>query len=112
MHPFALPAVSTRVPYAPPVSSSPVLLGRTRCYWAILSRSLQFVYLDPILHDHLGGEVPLFLSCNLLDFVHPDEVASLKLDLLPVEGVVSGVEAAGVFGSVTRCVGSAAQDSR
>lgn len=91
---------SAAVPRAVPE----VELGRTRCYWSILSPSLDFVFVDPILHTHLGEEMSNFMGSNLLDYVHPEEVASLKADLVSGGGIGSGgVESGGVFGSVTRC---------
>lgn len=79
-----------------------VPLGRTRCYWCILSPKLEFVFLDPILHTHLGQESKAFIGTNLLDYVHPDEQAALAQDLMPKVGDAGGVEGSGVFGSITR----------
>lgn len=81
-----------------------VALGRTRCYWSILSPTLEFVFLDPILHTHLGQESTRFIGSNLLDYVHPDERASLREDLMPKVGDAGGIEGSGVFGSITRSV--------
>lgn len=77
-------------------------LGSIRCYWTILSPSLDYVYLDPMLERHLGEFAQQFLGSNLLDFVHPDERDQLAEDLLPRPDRIAGVETAGVFGSVTR----------
>lgn len=79
-----------------------VALGRTRCYWCILRPNLDFIFLDPILHTHLGAESKLFLQKNLLDFVHPDEAPALRQDLLPQVGAEGGIEGSGVFGSITQ----------
>lgn len=79
-----------------------VALGRTRCYWAILSPTLDFVFVDPILHTHLGQESKLFIGTNLLQFVHPDEREALGKDLIPKVGDAGGIENSGVFGSITR----------
>ncbi|GAA5932111.1 uncharacterized protein JCM15063_001122 [Sporobolomyces koalae] len=77
-------------------------LGSIRCYWTILSPALDYVYLDPLLEEHLGDFASSFLGSNLLDFVHPDEREQLAEDLLPRPDRIAGVETAGVFGSVTR----------
>ncbi|KAM0791790.1 hypothetical protein ACM66B_004053 [Microbotryomycetes sp. NB124-2] len=80
-----------------------VQLGRTRCYWCILTPSLDFAFLDPVLHTHLGAESKMFIGTNLLDYIHPDERDALGNDLLPKLGANGGIEASGVFGSITRC---------
>ncbi|KAK4050689.1 hypothetical protein OIV83_003415 [Microbotryomycetes sp. JL201] len=80
-----------------------IKLGRTRCYWCILTPSLDFAFLDPVLHTHLGAESKLFIGTNLLDYIHPDERDALGNDLLPKVGANGGIEASGVFGSITRC---------
>lgn len=70
-------------------------LGRTRCYWAVLEGStLNYVFLDPILFDHLGDEAAGFLQHSLLDFVHPTDAEIMHRDLIG-EGVRD------IFGSVT-----------
>ncbi|KAI5478202.1 GATA-binding transcription factor [Pseudohyphozyma bogoriensis] len=74
-------------------------LGRTRCYWCIMSPSLDFLYLDPVLYTHLNDEATLLLGTNLLDYVHPDEAENLGKDLVGDNGIQEG----GVFGSVTTC---------
>jgi hypothetical protein len=89
-------------PNGPSHSTSPpaVPLGRTRCYWALLSPSLHFVFLDPVLETHLQGQREGFLGSCLFDYVHPGEEASMRGDLLRgING--GGVEGAGVFGCVT-----------
>ncbi|GAA5828963.1 hypothetical protein JCM3766R1_003883 [Sporobolomyces carnicolor] len=108
------PFSSTATPsssYFPHAFTSPPLsinseeipkLGSIRCYWTILSPSLDYVYLDPLLEHHLGEHAQQFLGSNLLDFVHPDERDQLAEDLLPKPDRIAGVETAGVFGSVTR----------
>ncbi|SCV73548.1 BQ2448_7474 [Microbotryum intermedium] len=82
-----------------------VALGRTRCYWSILSPSLDYIAVDPILHAHLKEQKDSFLGTNMLDYVHPDERDALRADLMPNPGRdgQSGIEQAGIFGSVTRC---------
>lgn len=89
---------------SPPLSGSEDIpkIGSIRCYWTILSPSLDYVYLDPLLEHHLGDQARQFLGSNLLDFVHPDERDQLAEDLLPKPDRIAGVETAGVFGSVTR----------
>ncbi|GAA5909516.1 uncharacterized protein JCM6883_003972 [Sporobolomyces salmoneus] len=89
---------------SPPLSNSDEIpkLGSIRCYWTVLSPSLDYVYLDPLLEHHLGEQAQQFLGSNLLDFVHPDERDQLAEDLLPRPDRIAGVETAGVFGSVTR----------
>lgn len=58
------------------------------------------MFLDPVLDMHLEGEKEGFLNSSLLDWVHPDEVESMRGDL--VRGNHGGgVEEGGVFGSVT-----------
>ncbi|GAA5864226.1 hypothetical protein JCM8547_001299 [Rhodosporidiobolus lusitaniae] len=91
------PSLSSSSPNSPP----PV--GSIRCYWTLLSPSLEFVFLDPVLEHHLGEWAAKLVGTNLLDWVHPDEREQLREDLLPREEEVSGVESVGVFGSVTRC---------
>ncbi|SGZ01720.1 BQ5605_C033g11162 [Microbotryum silenes-dioicae] len=82
-----------------------VALGRTRCYWSILSPSLDYIAVDPILDAHLKEQKDRFLGTNMLDYVHPDERDALRADLMPNPGRDghSGIEQAGIFGSVTRC---------
>ncbi|KAL5526027.1 hypothetical protein ACEPAG_7365 [Sanghuangporus baumii] len=76
----------------------PVLpeVGQTRCYWALLTASLQFTVLDPVLKYHLREQAPCILNRGLLDFVHPDERESAERDL----GSVLAERA--LHGSVTR----------
>ena len=80
--------------------SQPIELGRTRCYWAILSPALDFVFVDPILHTHLADECSKFIGTSLLEYVHPEEVVKMSKDLVSEAG--GGVEGGGVFGSMTR----------
>ncbi|THH02800.1 hypothetical protein EW026_g114 [Hermanssonia centrifuga] len=56
-------------------------VGETRCYWALLSSNLQFLYLDPVLASHLQEQADLLVGKSLLAFVHPDEQASAQQDL-------------------------------
>ncbi|KAF9565221.1 hypothetical protein CPC08DRAFT_684180 [Agrocybe pediades] len=71
-------------------------VGQTRCYWAMLSSDLQFIYLDPVLASHLEDQAELLVGKSLLSFVHPDEQASAKVDLGGV------LESRTLHGSVTR----------
>ncbi|KAG6830644.1 hypothetical protein H0H92_015541 [Tricholoma furcatifolium] len=71
-------------------------VGQTRCYWALLSADLEFIYLDPVLQFHLEEQAPLLLAKSLLSFVHPEEQASAKLDLGGV------LDSRTLHGSVTR----------
>jgi len=71
-------------------------LGQTRCYWSLLTPDLRFLYLDPVLANHLEEQANLLVGKSLLDFVHPDEQASAKLDLGSV------LESRTLHGSVTR----------
>ncbi|KAF9450343.1 hypothetical protein P691DRAFT_476612 [Macrolepiota fuliginosa MF-IS2] len=71
-------------------------LGHTRCYWALLSADLQFIYLDPVLAYHLDAQADLLVGKSLLSFVHPDEQASAKTDLRSV------LDSRTLHGSVTR----------
>ncbi|TFK40313.1 hypothetical protein BDQ12DRAFT_628218 [Crucibulum laeve] len=78
----------------PPISLPKV--GQTRCYWALLSSELHFLYLDPVLSEHLCEQSKLLVGKPLLQFVHPDEQASAKQDLGGV------LESRTLHGSVTR----------
>lgn len=71
-------------------------VGQTRCYWALLSNDLQFIYLDPVLAYHLEGQADLLVGKSLLTFVHPDEQGTAKLDLGGV------LESRTLHGSITR----------
>ncbi|KAF8518198.1 hypothetical protein JB92DRAFT_2903838 [Gautieria morchelliformis] len=84
----------------PPSSSTAQLaipkLGQTRCYWTLLSAELEFLYVDPVLHAHLGPQADAIIGRKLLEFVHPDEHASAQQDLGKV------LESRTLHGSVTR----------
>ncbi|KAF8656860.1 hypothetical protein AX16_002407 [Volvariella volvacea WC 439] len=93
----ASPASAHPTPYVP--DHPPVTLpkvGQTRCYWALLSSDLQFIYLDPVLASHLEQQADLLVGKSLLSFVHPEEQASAKQDLGSV------LESKTLHGSVTR----------
>lgn len=81
-------------PHPPPLNLPKV--GQTRCYWALLSSDLHFIYLDPVLASHLQEQAELLVGKSLLSFVHPDEQASAKQDLGNV------LESRTLHGSVTR----------
>ncbi|CAK5269142.1 unnamed protein product [Mycena citricolor] len=68
----------------------------TRCYWSLLSPNLDFIYLDPILAQHLGQQAQELLGKSLVTFVHPDEQSSAHQDLGNV------LESRTLHGSVTR----------
>ena len=85
-------------------------LGHTRCYWTLLSPSLQFLYLDPVLQAHLSdppeedvkpsattkSKADGMIGKTLLDYVHPEEQNSAKIDLGQV------LDSKTLHGSVTR----------
>ncbi|KAJ7227138.1 hypothetical protein GGX14DRAFT_548057 [Mycena pura] len=80
-----------------PASQNPLpAVGQTRCYWALLSSSLQFIYLDPVLAYHLGSEAQELVGKSLITFVHPDEQSSAQQDLGSV------LDSRTLHGSVTR----------
>ena len=64
--------------------------------WALLSSSLRFLFLDPVLRYHLREQAPRFLGCSLLDFVHPEEQDLARRDLGEV------LDERALYGSVTR----------
>ncbi|KAJ7034999.1 hypothetical protein C8F04DRAFT_1221274 [Mycena alexandri] len=82
-------------PPRPPNNSFPAV-GQTRCYWSLLSADLQFIYLDPVLANHLGAQAHDLVGKPLISFVHPDEQASARQDLGSV------LESRTLHGSVTR----------
>lgn len=93
-HPQGEPQVVTD-PFTMPT------LGLNRCYWTILSPTLDFLFVDPIFQHHLGPESTKFVGTNLLTYVHPDEQESLARDLSPTSPS-GGIQGGGVFGSVTK----------
>ncbi|KAH9850255.1 hypothetical protein C2E23DRAFT_735327 [Lenzites betulinus] len=88
------PAQQSHVPDRLPIGLPKV--GETRCYWTLLTSDLHFLYLDPVLASHLGEQADLLVGKSLLDYVHPDEKASAKVDL----GAV--LDSRTLHGSVTR----------
>ena len=66
--------------------------------WALLSSSLDFLFLDPVLTYHLREQASLFLGRSLLDFVHPEEQDLARRDLGDV------LDERALYGSVTRYV--------
>lgn len=64
--------------------------------WALLSSSLHFLALDPVLSYHLQDQAIQLIDKSLLDFVHPEEQASARHDLGGV------LEDRTLHGSVTR----------
>ncbi|KAI0671612.1 hypothetical protein C8Q78DRAFT_1069248 [Trametes maxima] len=88
------PAHPSQASDRPPIGLPKV--GETRCYWTLLTSDLHFLYLDPVLANHLGEQADLLVGKSLLDYVHPDEKASAKVDL----GAV--LDSRTLHGSVTR----------
>ncbi|SNX82307.1 uncharacterized protein MEPE_01013 [Melanopsichium pennsylvanicum] len=91
-----------------PSTEATVDLGKTRCYWALLSADycrgngptgdkLDFVYLDPILQQHMAEQAPPMIGSNFYDYVHPEERDRVRDDMQKI------VESRTLFGSVTRC---------
>lgn len=66
--------------------------------WSLLSSELDFVYLDPVLANHLETEADLLIGKSLLSFVHPEEQATARADL------AEALEQRTMHGSVTRSV--------
>ena len=64
--------------------------------WALLSSSLEFLFLDPVLRYHLREQASRILGCSLLDFVHPEEQDLARRDLGEV------LDERALYGSVTR----------
>ncbi|KAF8962756.1 hypothetical protein BDZ97DRAFT_1092582 [Flammula alnicola] len=95
-HPIPTSPSSTQSTSYPPDHPSLPKVGQTRCYWALLSSELQFIYLDPVLASHLEEQAELLVGKSLLSFVHPEEQASAKQDLGGV------LESRTLHGSVTR----------
>lgn len=60
----------------------------TSCFWALLSsQDFEFIYLPEFVNQvSIGydGKTPgdILLSSSLLDFIHPEELALAKADLL------------------------------
>ncbi|SPO24949.1 uncharacterized protein UTRI_01453_B [Ustilago trichophora] len=91
-----------------PFTEATVELGKTRCYWALLSadhskgngptgEKLHFVYLDPILQQHMAEQSALMVGSDFYDYVHPEERDRVSDDMQKI------VESRTLFGSVTRC---------
>ncbi|KZV62911.1 hypothetical protein PENSPDRAFT_657764 [Peniophora sp. CONT] len=71
------PDQATAVPVFPRV-------GETRCYWTLLSSSLRFLYLDPVLQYHLQDQASSLIGTSIIDLVHPDERHAAQRDLSDV----------------------------
>ncbi|CDR99389.1 uncharacterized protein SPSC_03977 [Sporisorium scitamineum] len=91
-----------------PFTQAKVELGKTRCYWALLSadhsqgsgptgEKLEFVYLDPILQQHMAEQAGKMVGSDFYDYVHPEERDRVSDDMQKI------VESRTLFGSVTRC---------
>ncbi|CAE6354072.1 unnamed protein product [Rhizoctonia solani] len=70
--------------------------GHTRCYWHLLDSELRYLYLDPTCSAHMGEEAEKVIGTCLLDYVHPDEQKSARVDLGNV------LDSRTLHGSVTR----------
>ncbi|KZT56953.1 hypothetical protein CALCODRAFT_496783 [Calocera cornea HHB12733] len=82
-------SLHSKVPNVPPV-------GKHRCYWALLSESLKFLYLDPVLSTHMADQANALIGTHLLDYVHPEDKDKAVEDLKRV------VRSKTLHGSVTR----------
>ncbi len=91
-----VPAIVNRSNTTSEAYSVRILTLRDRTDWTLLTSDLVFLYLDPVLASHLGEQAHLLVGRSLLDYVHPDEKASAKVDL----GAV--LESRTLHGSVTR----------
>ncbi|GAC72843.1 hypothetical protein PANT_7d00306 [Moesziomyces antarcticus T-34] len=91
-----------------PLTEATVELGKTRCYWALLSadysqgngptgEKLHFVYLDPVLQQHMAEQAERLVGSDFYDYVHPEERDRVCDDMHKI------VESRTLFGSVTRC---------
>lgn len=91
-----------------PLTEAQVELGKTRCYWALLSadysqgngptgEKLQFVYLDPVLQQHMAEQAIRMVGSDFYDYVHPEERERVSADMQKI------VDSRTLFGSVTRC---------
>ncbi len=91
-----------------PLTEANVDLGKTRCYWALLSadhsqgngptgEKLHFVYLDPVLQQHMAEQAERLVGSDFYDYVHPEERDRVCDDMHKI------VESRTLFGSVTRC---------
>ncbi|SPO22775.1 uncharacterized protein UTRI_01453 [Ustilago trichophora] len=91
-----------------PFTEATVELGKTRCYWALLSADhskgngptgerLHFVYLDPILQQHMAEQAAPMVGSDFYEYVHPEERDRVSDDMQKI------VESRTLFGSVTRC---------
>ncbi len=91
-----------------PFTEATVELGKTRCYWALVSADhshgkgptgehLQFVYLDPILQQHMAEQAGQMVGSDFYDYVHPEERDRVRDEMQKI------VESRTLFGSVTRC---------
>ncbi|EJU04861.1 hypothetical protein DACRYDRAFT_93284 [Dacryopinax primogenitus] len=74
----------------------PPQVGKHRCYWTLLSESLKFLFLDPILTLHMGEQANALLGKDMLEYVHPEDKEKAVEDLKRV------VRSKTLHGSVTR----------
>ncbi|TIA85658.1 hypothetical protein E3P99_03925 [Wallemia hederae] len=71
-------------------------LGSTRCYWVLLDRSFNFVYLDPVLSSHMKSEAQKLVGTSFYDYLHPAESEEAKQDIQSI------VDSENIHGSIIR----------
>ncbi|TIB80730.1 hypothetical protein E3Q22_01731 [Wallemia mellicola] len=71
-------------------------LGATRCYWVLLDRSFNFVYLDPVLSSHMKYQANLLIGTSFYNYLHPAETAQAKEDISSI------IESEDIHGSIIR----------
>ena len=69
-----------------------------RTDWTLLSSSLRFLYLDPVLQYHLQEQAPALIGRSIIDLVHPDEQHAAQRDLSDV------LQTGNLDGTLTRFV--------
>ncbi|ESK89015.1 gata transcription [Moniliophthora roreri MCA 2997] len=79
--PIPLSSTSTTFPMTSNEDTQLPKVGQQRCYWALLSSDLHFIYLDPVLQYHLEEQAGSLVGKSLLSFVHPDEQKTAENDL-------------------------------
>lgn len=62
-------------------SAASIPIGSIRCYWTVLDDDLRFVYIDPLLREHMRSDADKLVGSSIYDFIHPDERESAKVDL-------------------------------
>ncbi|TIB67677.1 hypothetical protein E3P77_01370 [Wallemia ichthyophaga] len=71
-------------------------LGSTRCYWVLLDRSFNFVYLDPVLSSHMKSQSNSLIGTSFYDYLHPAESNEAKQDIQSI------VQSENIHGSIIR----------